>query len=186
MITKWGAIPIGIMFMLLFIPVALAGEYDNWGKTCIGNVSVMSKLLIVDFSDIIPLSQNITCSFGCNNQTNMCNPGSPDSGERFMIVVGLIGIAALLLYIAIKLDKKYWEVQFLFLFLALFMILTSIYLISNLQNLSWTQASSVVTTNYTVVMWAIILFLFVIVIKFIVDVFQGWIKTRGKGSRRKK
>ncbi len=126
------------------------------------------------------------CPYNCSDQTQRCNPGYPNSTESFMIVMGLISIAALLLYVAIKLDKKYWEVQFLFLFLALFMILTSIYLISNLQNLSWTQASSVITTNYTVVMWAIILFLFVVVIKFIVDVFQNWIKTKGKGSRRKR
>lgn len=168
----------GLVLALLFMlsPLASGQTYclnATWSRTAIALDE--ENFLIDEY-----------CPYNCSDQTQRCNPGYPNSTESFMIVMGLVAIAALLLYISIKLDKKYWEVQFLFLFLALFMILTSIYLISNLQNLSWTQANTVITTNYTVVMWSIIIFLFVVIIKFIVDVFQNWIKTHGKKSRRKK
>lgn len=181
------AIITALVFLAFITPSALAGEYDDWERTCIGDALIMNKTV-----GIVPnlklAEQNLTCSFGCNNQTQNCIPGYPTSEESIMIVIGIIFIAAMLLYLAIKLDKKHWEVQLLFLFVSLFMILTGIYLISNLQNLSWTQINNILTSNYTVVMWSVIFFLFIIIIKFMMEIFRGWIESnkRKKGPRRKR
>lgn len=154
-----------VLLALVLVPSAFAME---WEATCIGDVLIENITMKID-SDIILMEKNTTCSHGCNNETRRCNPGYPNSTENLMIVGGLIFVAAILLYLGMKLKEKHWVMQYFFMFISLYLMLTSIFFIFNLQTLSWTQVSDVMTTNYTAILYTVILFLFYFILQIIIN-----------------
>lgn len=158
-----------IMLMFLIILTSVASAQDNWEATCIGDVLIENMTVTVGDDTIIPITKNRTCPFGCNNETGRCNPGYPSPQENLMIVGGLICVAALLLFLGMKLKEKHWVMQYFFMFIALYLILTGIYFIFNLQTLSWTQVSDIMTTNYTAILYTVILFLFYFLLQIIIN-----------------
>ncbi len=80
-------LPIGIMFLVLLAPVALA-QYD-WEAVCLGNVLVQNTTITVD-GDVIPITQNVTCSFGCDSSRKQCFDYSGPPGAAVPMVLFII------------------------------------------------------------------------------------------------
>lgn len=148
-----------IIGAILLMPATVEGSY------CL-NTSWEREPMVIDGTGRII---DTYCPYNCSNQTQRCNPGYPAPIENIMIVGGLILVAALLLFLGIKLKEKHWVMQYFFMFIALYLILTAIYFIFNLQTLSWTQVSDIMTTNYTAILYTVILFLFYFLLQIIIN-----------------
>lgn len=85
-------IPIGIMLLVLFMPVAMA--LDSWEVVCIGNVLVQNTTITVD-GDVIPIEQNMTCPYGCDSGRRQCTDysGTPGSAVPLLLFLPLMFVA---------------------------------------------------------------------------------------------
>ena len=85
-------IPITLMLLALFMPIALA-QYD-WEATCIGDVLVRNRTTTVD-SSVIPIEDNITCPYGCDSGRRECTDysGTPGTAVPLMLFLPLMFVA---------------------------------------------------------------------------------------------
>lgn len=85
-------IPITLMFLALFMPVAVA-QYD-WEATCIGDVLVRNRTTTVG-TDVVPITDNITCPYGCDSGRRECTDysGTPGSAVPLLLFLPLMFVA---------------------------------------------------------------------------------------------
>jgi len=79
-------IPITLMLLVLLAPAAFA-QYD-WEATCIGDVLVRNKTMDVD-GDVIPITDNTTCPYGCDIGRRECTDYSGEPGVAVPLLLFL-------------------------------------------------------------------------------------------------
>lgn len=89
-------LPITLMLLALFTPIALA-QYD-WEATCIGDVLVRNKTITVD-GDVIPITDNTTCPYGCDSGRRECTDysGTPGTATPLTLFLAVEAVALILL-----------------------------------------------------------------------------------------
>jgi len=72
---------LGLILFLLFAQISFSEDF------CIDNKTLQRNFTMVIGDEVIPISKNITCNYGCNFNTNMCNP---PSFINYLIIIAII------------------------------------------------------------------------------------------------
>jgi len=92
-------IPITLMLFALLMPIALA-QYD-WEAVCMGDVLVRNKTITVD-SDVIPITDNTTCPYGCDAGRRECTDYSGELvGDTAMVFTWLAWLNFALAFVGV-------------------------------------------------------------------------------------
>jgi len=95
---KWKKVSMALfgIILILLTPLALA-QYD-WEATCIGDVLVRNKTTTVD-GDVIPITDNITCPYGCDAGRRECTDysGTPGTATPLTLFLAVEAVAIILL-----------------------------------------------------------------------------------------
>lgn len=86
------AIPITLMLLALFMPIALA--QTDWQAVCVNDVLVETVTVKID-GDIIPIERNISCSYGCDSGRRQCidYSGEPGAAVPLLLFLPLMFVA---------------------------------------------------------------------------------------------
>jgi len=89
-------LPITLMLLVFLAPATLA-QYD-WEATCIGGVLVRNRTTTVD-GDVIPITDNITCPYGCDAGRRECTDysGPPGTATPLTLFLAVEAVAVILL-----------------------------------------------------------------------------------------
>ncbi len=122
--------------------------------------------------------KNITCTYGCEANTGVCykDPNEISVGNLGIILVLPI-IAFIFMYYATKLDEKTWFITMLLLGMAFWLLISdAALLIEMAESLNQSDAVTVLTRVYGVVMWTSIVIIFYFLIGLLIktiSILQG-------------
>lgn len=184
---------IPVLMFLLFLQVGLA---DNTVNTCLApyNLNVSQQNVTIynatDGTILIPLSENITCPFYCNNITGKCNASPYDVGLADIgIVFGLMGLAFFFIWLS---NKEFFDIpllkgrftidplQILFFFSGFFIAwIDTSYFVTLVNNLNKTAAVvGLMTSGYSVVMYSVWIGFGMFFLYFIYSILTMWMRFR--------
>jgi len=129
--TKMMLLGIAMLFLV-------AVSFADTKTVCLSNLTAQSNTTITiisnGVSNVTTISENVTCQYGCDNSTGGINRCRPELTEPtiFVLVPPIIMffLAFLLLYIAVNI-KEYKALQFMFLGMALFLMIGQAWYMQN-------------------------------------------------------
>lgn len=129
--TKLMLLGIAMLFLV-------AVSFADTKTVCLSNLTAQSNTTITiisnGVSNVTTISENITCQYGCDNSTGGTNQCWPERTKPTIFVIippiVMFFLAFLMLYIAVNI-KEYKALQFMFLGMALFLMIGQAWYMQN-------------------------------------------------------
>lgn len=122
------------------------------------------------------------CRFSCIQATGTCADESSDPGVPISLILGYIGIAAILAYLSTSIDREqHGLIQVIFIIMSLFMMLGALGAVrSILDSQGVIVMDSLVNSIITGFMWVVYMVLFYLFLVFIKNLFEMWNQRENK------